>query len=109
MVTKGGARGFVEQGRAVLADHHGIDHEGKPGRRFTENAGDRPDHGGRAERAGFRGGGRQVFDHGQDLLRDQFRREYFHTRDADGVLHGHEGDGRGPVGAELVERLQVGL
>ena len=91
----------------MLADHDGIDDE-----REREAGGQRRngfDDWCGSERADLGSGGRDVFEHGFDLLNYESGREHFDARNALGVLNGKERDDGFAVDAELMEGFEVGL
>ena len=106
--SRTGADGGIRQQRgAVLADHDGVHHQREA--EAGGGAGHGFHHFGRAQGSRLGRGGRNVLQHGLNLLFDQRGGHHHHARDAGGILHRHQGDHGLAVDSELVERLEVGL
>lgn len=98
---------FGDEGSAVLADHDGIDdeREGKAG----GGGGDRFNHRGVAEGAGFRSLGRNIGEHSVQLADDKGGVKDLDGVHGESVLDGEQGDDCLTVGAELMEGFEVRL
>ena len=99
---------LVEQPRAALGDHHGVEDDGRL-RNQAERGGDGPDRLGRAEHADLDGVDADVGGDGAHLLRDGLRRQRVDGRDAGRVLRRDRRDRGHSVDPAAGEGLQVGL
>ncbi len=91
----------------MLADHDGIDHQRKF--ELCGGAGDGFDDGAIAQRSRLGGVGRDIFEHGVELLQDELRLQALDAIDAHRVLHGQQREDSLAVDSELVEGFEIGL
>jgi hypothetical protein len=101
-------RGFGEQSRATLGDHHRVD-DGGDLARVIHGGGHGLDHDRVAQHAGLDRVGADLVEDGARLRRDHVQRDRMDARDAQGVLHRNGRDGRGRVAAQGGDGLDVGL
>ena len=100
---------MVEQPRAGLGHHDGIDDDGCPVRELVQRLRDGPRRLDAAQHPDLHRVDAEVLGDGPDLREDHVGRDRMDGGHADRVLRGDRGDRCRPVNAGRRERLEVGL